>query len=303
MIKLDGVLNILKPPGMTSHDVVSFLRRQLQTKKVGHAGTLDPQAAGVLAVCVGQGTRLIEYLTEHDKEYLCEMVLGISTTTQDAWGELVSQKDAGHITLAMIEAQLPRFSGTILQTAPAFSAVKVQGVPLYKKARQGQEVTPVVRQVQVHKIEILSFVPPKLMMRIHCSKGTYVRTICHDLGEALQVGGHMSFLLRTRVGAFGLEDSLTLEELASLKEKSLLPLEYCVRDLPQVVLSPPDLARIKRGQKVSLAQAVADLVVKPDTAARNLAVFDEQGKLQAIAVVIGNKDKTELQPKKVLNRL
>ena len=207
------------------------------------------------------------------------------------------QKDAGHITLAMIEGNCPALADF---TNRAAFPVKVQEC-LYIKAH-GQEVT-VVRQVQVHKIDILSFVPPKLMMRIHCSKGTYVRTICHDLGEALQVGGHMSFLLRTRVGAFGLEDSLTLEELASLKEKSLLPLEYCVRDLPQVVLSPPDLARIKRGQKVSLAQAVADLVVKPDTAARDLAVFDEQGKLQAIAVVIGNKDKTELQPKKVLNRL
>lgn len=307
----DGVLNLLKPPGMTSHDVVSFLRRQFGIKKIGHAGTLDPQAAGVLPLCLGQGTRLIEYLMNHDKEYLCEMTLGITTTTQDAWGEAVTCRDYRQVTLEMLQNALPRFVGEITQKVPSFSAVKVQGVPLYKRARKGEEITPVVRRVRIFHLEIVKFAPPKVTMLIHCGKGTYVRTICHDLGEELGVGAHLSFLLRTRVGGFSLSDSLTLEEIASLQEKSLLPIEYCLHGMKKIVLADDDLRRIKTGQKVILPEGRkivenSDVSVGNNTAGihpeEDVAVLDGHGKIQAIASILSKKEIKILKPKKVLIR-
>lgn len=297
VILLDGVINILKPPGMTSHDVVSFLRRQFKIKRIGHAGTLDPQAAGVLPLCLGQATRLVEFLTEHDKEYLCEMTLGITTTTQDAWGEVVERKDCRQITLEMIQQVLPQFSGEITQIVPAYSAVKVQGVPLYKRARLGMKIEPISRQVLIYKLEIIKFESPKLTFLVHCSKGTYVRTICHDLGKALGVGGHLSFLLRTRVGKFALADSLTLEEIAFLQEKSLLPLEHCVQGLAQIVLSDYELIKIKQGQKITITESTESIYPGAD-----LAVLNGQGKLQAIATVLLVDQKRQLKPQKVFNR-
>ncbi len=297
VILLDGVINILKPPGMTSHDVVSFLRRQFKIKRIGHAGTLDPQAAGVLPLCLGQATRLVEFLTEHDKEYLCEMTLGITTTTQDAWGEVVERKNCRQITLEMIQQVLPQFSGEITQIVPAYSAVKVQGVPLYKRARLGMKIEPISRQVLIYKLEIIKFESPKLTFLVHCSKGTYVRTICHDLGKALGVGGHLSFLLRTRVGKFALADSLTLEEIAFLQEKSLLPLEHCVQGLAQIVLSDYELIKIKQGQKITITESTESIYPGAD-----LAVLNGQGKLQAIATVLLVDQKRQLKPQKVFNR-
>lgn len=312
----DGVLNLLKPPGMTSHDVVSFLRRQFGIKKIGHAGTLDPQAAGVLPLCLGQGTRLLEYLMDHDKEYLCEMTLGVTTTTQDAWGEAVTCRDYRQVTLEMLQNVLPRFVGEITQTVPAFSAVKVQGVPLYKRARQGVEISPVVRRVKIYHLEIVKFAPPKVTMFIHCGKGTYIRTICHDLGEELGVGAHLSFLLRTRVGSFSLADSLTLEEIALLQEKSLLPIEYCLQGMRQFVLADADLRRIKAGQKVVLPErqkivkntgltarhTPAASQAEADVTEADVAVLDEHGKIQVIASILSENATTILKPKKVLNR-
>lgn len=307
----DGVLNLLKPPGMTSHDVVSFLRRQFGIKKIGHAGTLDPQAAGVLPLCLGQGTRLLEYLMNHDKEYLCEMTLGITTTTQDAWGEAVTYRGYRQVTLEMLQNALPRFVGEITQQVPSFSAVKVQGVPLYKRARQGAEITPVVRRVKIYHLEIVKFAPPKVTMFIHCGKGTYVRTICHDLGEELGVGAHLSFLLRTRVGSFSLADSLTLEEIASLQEKSLLPLEHCLQGMRKIVLEDADLRRIKTGQKVILPDKQktvenASLITRHNPAAihpeADVAILDKHGKIQAIASILSENKTNILKPKKVLNR-
>lgn len=282
---------------MTSHDVVSFLRRQFKIKRIGHAGTLDPQAAGVLPLCLGQATRLVEFLTEHDKEYLCEMTLGITTTTQDAWGEVVERKNCRQITLEMIQQVLPQFSGEITQIVPAYSAVKVQGVPLYKRARLGMKIEPISRQVLIYKLEIIKFESPKLTFLVHCSKGTYVRTICHDLGKALGVGGHLSFLLRTRVGKFALADSLTLEEIAFLQEKSLLPLEHCVQGLAQIVLSDYELIKIKQGQKITITESTESIYPGAD-----LAVLNGQGKLQAIATVLLVDQKRQLKPQKVFNR-
>jgi len=151
---MNGVINVLKPPGMTSHDVISFLRRELHEKKIGHAGTLDPQAAGVLPVCVGQATRLVEYLSDATKEYLCHVTFGVTTTTQDAWGEVTSSQRSDDLELERIEEVIPSFLGEITQITPAYSAVKVKGIPLYKLARQGQEIEIIPRQVNIQYIQV-----------------------------------------------------------------------------------------------------------------------------------------------------
>jgi tRNA pseudouridine55 synthase len=291
---VDGVLNIFKPSGMTSHDVVSFLRREFKTKKIGHAGTLDPHAIGVLPLCVGKATRLVEFLIEQDKQYLCELTFGITTETQDAWGEVVRTRAYDQLTLEEIESKISQFIGKITQMVPAYSAVKVEGIPLYKRMRLGMETKSRSRQVTVYKIEIIKYKPPRLIFMINCSKGTYVRTICHDLGEALGVGGHLSFLLRTKVGNFTLQESITLEEIATLKEKALLPLEICVEGLAQIVLSEKEITKIKHGQALSLSE--------PFPLLKNMAVFNTQGKLEAIAEIIPINNKLILKPKKVLKR-
>ncbi|MGI6144189.1 MAG: tRNA pseudouridine(55) synthase TruB [Clostridia bacterium] len=294
VISLDGVLNVLKPSGMTSHDVVSFLRRELKTKKIGHAGTLDPQATGVLPLCVGQATRLVEFIMYQDKEYLCEMTLGITTTTQDAWGEVVEICDFSPLSLEEVKSIIPQLSGTITQTIPAYSAVKVDGIPLYKRTRLGMKTKTLSRQIQVYNIDIIKYEPPRVTFVIKCSKGTYVRTICHDWGQALGVGGHMSFLLRTKVGSFTLNESKTLEEIVALKEKALMPMEICVESLDKIILTEEEIKKIKHGQKLVLPKG-AQLDNK-------VAVQNNEGKLQAIASLITVDNKVLLKPEKVFNR-
>ena len=294
MIRLDGVLNVIKPPGMTSHDVISFLRRELKTKKIGHAGTLDPQAAGVLPICVGQATRLLEFLMHQDKEYLGEIMLGITTETQDAWGEVVQTCDYSQLTLEGVTSKIPQFTGTFTQTVPAYSAVKVEGIPLYKRTRLGMKSKSISREVFVDKLDLIKYEPPRLTFVIKCSKGTYVRTICHDWGQSLGVGGHMSFLLRTRVGSFTLNDSKTLEEIAVLKEKALMPMETCVEGLEKIVLADEEINKIKLGQKLILP--------KTATIGKRGAVLNNGGKLQAIASIVTVDNNVLLKPDKVFNR-
>lgn len=279
---------------MTSHDVVSFLRRELKTKKIGHAGTLDPQATGVLPLCVGQATRLVEFIMYQDKEYLCEMTLGITTTTQDAWGEVVEICDFSPLSLEEVKSIIPQLSGTITQTIPAYSAVKVDGIPLYKRTRLGMKTKTLSRQIQVYNIDIIKYEPPRVTFVIKCSKGTYVRTICHDWGQALGVGGHMSFLLRTKVGSFTLNESKTLEEIVALKEKALMPMEICVESLDKIILTEEEIKKIKHGQKLVLPKG-AQLDNK-------VAVQNNEGKLQAIASLITVDNKVLLKPEKVFNR-
>jgi len=294
VIRLDGVLNVIKPPGMTSHDVISFLRRELKTKKIGHAGTLDPQAAGVLPICVGQATRLLEFLMHQDKEYLGEIMLGITTETQDAWGEVVQTCDYSQLTLEGVTSKIPQFTGTFTQTVPAYSAVKVEGIPLYKRTRLGMKSKSISREVFVDKLDLIKYEPPRLTFVIKCSKGTYVRTICHDWGQSLGVGGHMSFLLRTRVGSFTLNDSKTLEEIAVLKEKALMPMETCVEGLEKIVLADEEINKIKLGQKLILP--------KTATIGKRGAVLNNGGKLQAIASIVTVDNNVLLKPDKVFNR-
>ncbi|GAA0228208.1 tRNA pseudouridine(55) synthase TruB [Metaclostridioides mangenotii] len=221
---MNKVINILKPTGMTSHDVVSAVRKILNTKKVGHTGTLDPDASGVLPICVGKATKISEFILSKDKEYLCEMTLGISTDTYDSSGTILNRSDNIDFDIEDIEKAFDKQRGEIEQFPPVYSALKINGKRMCDLVRSGREDEIVLksRKVNIKNIEILRFESNKVVFKVECSKGTYVRSICHDIGEELGCGAHMSLLIRTSSGMFKLEDSITLEELdAKFKDGSL----------------------------------------------------------------------------------
>lgn len=219
---LEGVVNVLKPPGLTSSDLVSDIRHIFGIKRVGHTGTLDPGAAGVLPICIGRATRLFDYLVDKEKEYIGEIAFGIATDTQDSYGAAIQMADVT-VTEDMLRSVLPSFIGVQQQTAPLYSALSVGGKKMYKLAREGVEVERKVREINVPALEVVSETEKnRYLVRIVCSRGTYVRTLCHDIGERLGVPAHMSFLLRTRSGAFGLDEAFTIGELRELKEQDRL---------------------------------------------------------------------------------
>ena len=213
---MNGILNIDKPSGMTSHDVVGRIRRLAHLKRVGHAGTLDPDATGVLLVCLGPATRLADYLADEGKAYRATLALGATTTTEDASGEVLTRADASRLAERDLAEILPRFVGDIAQTPPMVSAVHHEGKRLYELARQGITVERAARMIHIESIALVDFTPGELAcatLEVACGKGTYIRTLCADLGATLGVGGHMAALRRTRVGAFGLETAVPLDVL------------------------------------------------------------------------------------------
>jgi len=253
-----GILNIDKPARLTSHDVVARVRRLTPKTRVGHAGTLDPMATGVLVVCLGKATRLIEYVADADKHYRATIRFGITTTTWDADGEVEGERPINGLDLARIEAELPRFTGAIDQIPPMYSALKRNGQPLYRLARQGVTVEREARRIEVYRLDVEGWEPPDLTVQVHCSKGTYVRALAHDLGEALGVGAHLAALTRTAVGAFTLEDAVDLERLLEGRESGawrehLLDASVAVRRLPRAVADDEAVRRLTHGQPASLA--------------------------------------------------
>lgn len=212
-LTVSAILNVDKPAGWTSFDVVRFVRGRCGEGRVGHAGTLDPAATGVLPLLLGQATRLSQYLVDATKTYEATVELGTETDTYDSVGEVVSRADASGVSLRDVEAALAAFRGEILQTPPLYSAIKREGEPLYKKARRGETVPLTPRPVRVEQLDIISFAPPLLELRIVCSKGFYVRSLAHDLGAALGVGGTLAALRRTRVGSFRIEEAVDIETL------------------------------------------------------------------------------------------
>ncbi|MEG2338264.1 MAG: tRNA pseudouridine(55) synthase TruB [Clostridium sp.] len=226
---MNGILNILKPPGMTSHDVVSYVRRTLKMKKVGHTGTLDPGAAGVLPICLGQGTKIAQYLTDQSKEYICELTLGNETDTYDKYGEFLHEdfSDYSHVTYDMFMDKLNNFKGEITQIPPKYSAIKINGKRAYDLAREGEEFVVPTRKVTIHSVEVLDFALPRISLKIKCSKGTYIRSICKDLGDMLGCYGYMSFLLRSQTGPFTIESAVNLKDISLENiENILYPIEY-----------------------------------------------------------------------------
>lgn len=218
----EGLVNILKAPGMSSSDAVTDVRRIFSMKRVGHTGTLDPGAAGVLGICLGRATRLFDLLVDKRKEYIAEIAFGVSTDTQDSYGRALERSDAA-VDAAALEACLGAFRGRILQKAPLYSAIKVDGRAMYAHARAGHAVEQKTREAEVYALELLSQTGPRrFLLKICCGRGTYIRTICHDIGLALDVPAHMSFLLRSRAGAFAVGEAYSIPELAALREDGRL---------------------------------------------------------------------------------
>jgi len=226
---MDGFLVIDKPAGITSHDVVARVRRVLNQKKVGHTGTLDPFATGVLPVALGDATKVISYLDESVKEYRAIMRLGITTDTQDCTGKVLQHKDCEKVTETLVLEAFANFTGTISQVPPMFSAIKQGGVPLYKLARLGEEVERTARQICIHSISLNQYQLPHVTFTVLCSRGTYVRTLANDIGDVLGCGAHLVELRRLRSGSFTEERAIPLEQLEKLSLEG---------QLPEVLISP-----------------------------------------------------------------
>lgn len=240
---MNGLLNILKPPNATSFDIVSFVRRKLHIKKVGHSGTLDPMAVGVLPICIGKGTKLINYMQYDSKVYRCELTLGGNTDTQDVWGTILEEFDTSHVTEEMIRDTFKKFLGKQKQIPPMYSALKVKGRKLYELAREGIEIEREPRDIEVYRLDIISIIDNRILFDAEVSKGTYIRTLCFDIGKELDTGGYMSFLSRSRCGIFSLENTVTLEELMEssieeIKEKYLIDVDYPLEGMKRVDLAP-----------------------------------------------------------------
>lgn len=259
---MDGFLSVLKPPGMTSHDVVSFARRLLKTKKIGHTGTLDPGVAGVIVLCVGKATRLVEYILDSGKAYRGEITLGKSTDTQDSFGQILKEKRDFFISTSQFAETIQEFQGKIKQIPPMYSAVKHQGKRLYQLARAGEVIEREAKEVEIKSFEIIGYnnlegnnltFDSQVLFDVECSKGTYIRTLCHDIGEKLGCGAYMSYLIRTAVSKFTLEQTWSLEELSKLTnpQDALCPITAKSLDLPQLVVTPKGQEKLAHGIALS----------------------------------------------------
>jgi tRNA pseudouridine55 synthase len=267
---LEGILPVWKPEGFTSHDVVAKVRGILGIKRIGHTGTLDPQVTGVLPLCIGRATRMVEYIQELPKEYVAELQIGLSTDTEDITGnvlEEVSQVDLDEVRVREI---LHRFIGEIEQIPPMFSAVKIDGKRLYELAREGKEVERKSRKVTIHQLDILHVnlqqKHPEIQFRVSCSKGTYIRTLCVDIGKELGYPAVMKSLVRTSTGSIRQEQCLTFEQIQQLKIQGLLqahmiPMDQAISHIPSVELTAQEAVNALQGKKIALA---ADRIVHAD---------------------------------------
>lgn len=265
MTTLDGILNINKDAGFTSHDVVARVRRILQTRKVGHTGTLDPMATGVLPVCVGRATKAAQYITDGDKCYLAGVQFGLVTDTQDSTGQVLQRSEVP-VTEAALLAALPSFVGEIEQVPPMYSAIKQDGEKLYQLARKGITVERQPRRVTVYQIDVVEFCSAArhATLRVTCSKGTYIRTLCHDLGQALSCGAVMDSLCRERSGRFTLQHAITLAQLeeaakAGCAATLLLGLDQAFCDLPEITLDERQAALVRNGVTLALSRLPGQL--------------------------------------------
>lgn len=291
----DGFINLLKPPGMTSHDVVAFVRRQLGLPRVGHLGTLDPAAAGVLPIAVGRATRLFDYVGKRDKAYRADIVFGLTTDTLDAEGRVTSSADASPLSESRLRELLAGLVGEVQQVPPAFSAVQVAGKRLHELARQGVPVTAPPKQVRFLQLDLVEFQPgcrARAVVQVVCSAGAYVRVLADDLGRAAGCGAYLDFLLRTRSGCFTLEEAVGLEELAEAcqagsVEAHLLAPDWPLSDLPRTELEARGAASFVSGS----------CVLVPTPPASCVRVYDRQG----LFLGLGEANSTgQLRPRLVL---
>ncbi len=250
-ISMNGILIIDKPKGLTSHDVVRRVRRRLKIRRVGHAGTLDPMATGILQVAVGEGTRIVQFLMEGEKTYRAVLRLGEITDTQDAEGKVLTRRPVEGLSREDIEAACRSFVGRIRQVPPMYSALKKDGVPLHRLARQGIEVVREAREVEIRRLQVGEVQLPHVSLEVDCSKGTYIRTLAHDLGAALGPGAHLISLRRVRSGPFVESDCLSLEELEGDHPATgcpgLLSLQVALRNYPALQVTTDAASRLQNG--------------------------------------------------------
>ncbi len=293
---ISGALVVDKPVGMTSHDVVQAIRNGTGLRRAGHTGTLDPRASGVLVILVGPAVRLSEYVSASDKRYQAIIRLGGSTDTFDAEGLVTPTKDPVNVTETQFETALQTFVGEIEQTPPPYSAVKVQGRKAYEMAREGEEVELAPRKITVHHLEVLEWAPPEVVIDVHCSSGTYVRSLANDLGVMLGCGAYLVGLRRTKSGRFSLRDLVPLRKLqeaftAGNWYQYLIPAAEALGDWPAVELNPDEVEGVRHGHRVKVVGEPTETKVRG---------VSTQGELVALMEMIINEDGSrEWQPKKV----
>jgi len=291
---LNGVVVVDKPVGPSSFAIVHQARKLTGTRKVGHGGTLDPAASGVLPICFGEGTKLAQFLLDADKEYLATVRLGVTTDSYDATGVVVGRCVAADVSAAAVEAALGTFRGWLSQRPPVFSALKRDGRPLYAYARAGEEVAVEARRVRIDELEVLELVDlgteaPAVRLRVACSKGTYIRSLAHDLGAALGVGGHLEALRRTRSGPFTLAQAIAPEALATASSHLVSPAE-ALASLPTMTLSPASVQAVSQGkailwQDLGTPPATAGSPGSIEEAADERALDDAPGERPGTALV------------------
>ena len=294
---MDGILNINKSRGRTSFNIVAGIRRLSGEKHVGHAGTLDPDATGVLPVCLGKGTRIIEYLVNTAKTYRARIEFGAATDTYDGSGSITRRGDASGLNRKRVEAALEGFRGSITQTPPMYSAVKHKGQPLYKLARAGITVPRKSRKAIIHRLEIISWRKPVATVVVECSKGTYIRSLAHDLGEQLDCGAFLKSLVRIGCGIFDIDDAVTMSQLEEAfrrgyGEEFLHPVDSVLRDFPAVVINEASERAFKTGMPLNLGEPDTG----EDASQRYCRAYSGDGRFLGIL----KRGKDAWQPKKVL---
>lgn len=251
-MSIDGILNVNKPEGKTSFNVVAWLKRLTREKHVGHAGTLDPIATGVLPICFGQATRVVQFLTESSKTYLAQIELGVITDTFDRQGKIIERGDPSSITVTQVKEALSSFQGVIKQVPPAYSALKHQGKRYHELARAGVSIKPKARQVEILSLELINYQLPLITVKVDCSKGTYIRSLAHDLGQYLHCGAHLKNLIRLRCGAFHIEDALHLPQIEDAFHKGtwkelLHPLDSPLSNWKTIIVDERNELAIRNG--------------------------------------------------------
>lgn len=311
--RFEGIVNVNKHPGPTSHDVVNHLRRLTGVRRVGHTGTLDPCAEGVLPVCVGRATRVAEYVLQMDKSYKAELTLGVATDTEDATGRVVAEKEVPQLDEHTVSAIFTQFIGPVRQVPPMYSAVRSKGQKLYELARRGEIVAREARLINIYRLHLLETCGDRIVFEVTCSRGTYVRTLCASIAEKLGTYGHLSSLQRTAVGPFLLAKAYTIKELDNLASggrlwEAFLPVDTALQHLQACILNADAAAMIMSGRPVSAANASFDSVVGmpavrvPDSGFRLLPsefqlcrLYHESGNFLAVARYSASK----LYPEKV----
>jgi len=309
---MNGILNIYKPKGISSYQVVSRIKHILKVSKVGHAGTLDPFATGVLLICINQATKIVEYIMDLEKHYLAEMTLGISTDTYDREGKIVQKKEVNSsLNPQKINLLLQRYKGKIRQIPPMFSAIHFQGKRLYHLARAGKIVERKPRIVNIFDLQLADFVPgesPVIKIEVTCSKGTYIRSLCYDIGNDLGCGAYLSNLTRIKIGNFSINDSIQLEDLEkdnTLMAKKLISLNVALNYLDKVVIEKEKIKKLINGNPVLSS---TKLIHSPERKLRNkklVRIEDHEGNLLAIGyrIIDDNLREYMIKPLKVFNKL